>query len=123
MAHAKTALIVDDSSSMRMCINYALKEAGYLVSEAPDGQQALSMAKTTSFNLIITDINMPVMGGYELTDKLRLLPQYKHTPILILTTESSPEAKAIGKKSGATGWIIKPFNQEKLSQVFDRLCA
>lgn len=107
-------LAVDDSASMRQMVAFTLKGAGYDVTEAADGVQALSAAKSNKFNLVITDINMPNMDGISLTKELRTLPDYKFIPILTLTTESTPEKKQEGKAAGATGWIVKPFDPEQL---------
>ncbi len=107
-------LAVDDSASMRQMVSFTLKGAGYDVTEAKDGQEALQIAKSNSYNLVITDINMPIMDGITLTKELRSLPAYKFTPILTLTTESSGEKKMAGKQAGATGWIVKPFNPDQL---------
>ncbi len=107
-------LAVDDSASMRQMVSFTLKGAGYDVVEAADGVQALNIAKTRSVNLVITDVNMPNMDGITLIKELRTLPNYKFTPLLMLTTESSPEKKQQGKAAGATGWIVKPFNPDQL---------
>jgi two-component system chemotaxis response regulator CheY len=107
-------LAVDDSASMRQMVVFTLKSAGYEVTEASDGVQALQQAKSKKFNIVITDVNMPNMDGIALTKELRALPDYKFTPILTLTTESTPEKKQEGKAAGATGWIVKPFNPEQL---------
>ncbi len=107
-------LAVDDSASMRQMVSFTLKDAGYEVTEAADGEEALKIAKGGSFNLVLTDINMPKMNGIELTRALRALPDYKFTPILTLTTESTPEKKQEGKAAGATGWIVKPFSPDQL---------
>ena len=107
-------LAVDDSASMRQMVSFTLKGAGYDVTEAKDGQEALQIAKSNRYNLVITDINMPIMDGITLTKELRALPAYKFTPILTLTTESSGEKKMAGKQAGATGWIVKPFNPDQL---------
>ena len=109
-----TILAVDDSASMRQMVSFTLKGAGFDVVEASDGAEALRLAKTKAFNLVITDINMPNMDGITLVKELRALPNYKFTPLLLLTTESSPEKKQQGKAAGATGWIVKPFNPEQL---------
>ncbi len=109
-----TILAVDDSISMRQMVTHTLKTAGYDVVEAGDGSQALGKAKQQRVNAVITDVNMPVMDGITLVRELRALPEYKFTPILLLTTESSPEKKAEGKAAGATGWLVKPFNPEQL---------
>lgn len=108
-------LIVDDSTMLRDMLNYALNEGGYNdVVEAVDGVDGLSKAKSTTFDLIITDVNMPNMDGLTLIKELRKLPQYISRPILVLTTERSDEMKAKGKASGATGWIVKPFVPDQL---------
>jgi len=108
-------LIVDDSTMLRDMLNYALNEGGYAdVIEAVDGVDGLAKAKATSFDLIITDVNMPNMDGLTLIEELRKMPQYSKTPILVLTTERSDEMKAKGKMAGATGWIVKPFVPDQL---------
>jgi len=109
-----TILAVDDSASMRQMVAFTLKGAGFNVIEASDGQQALEKAKQTSFDLVLSDVNMPVMDGIELVKNLRTLPEYKFTPILMLTTESAGDKKMQGKNAGATGWLVKPFNPDQL---------
>lgn len=109
-----TILAVDDSASMRQMVAFTLKGAGFDVVEAVDGQDALGKAKSQSFNLVVTDVNMPNMDGISLIRELRALPDYKFTPMLMLTTESGGDKKAQGKAAGATGWIVKPFNPEQL---------
>jgi two-component system chemotaxis response regulator CheY len=107
-------LAVDDSASMRQMVSFTLKGAGYDVVEANDGVQALGVAKSKQVNLVVTDVNMPNMDGISLIRELRSLPNYKFTPILMLTTESDPAKKAEGKSAGATGWLVKPFNPDQL---------
>lgn len=107
-------LIVDDSASMRNMVSATLQSAGHQVQDAGDGEQALTKARVQSFDAVITDLNMPVMNGIELVKNLRTLPSYKYTPILLLTTESATDKKSEGKQAGATGWLVKPFNPEKL---------
>lgn len=107
-------LAVDDSASMRQMVTFTLKGAGYEVEEAADGQQALNKAKSGKFNIVISDVNMPVMDGITLIKNLRALPDYKFIPILMLTTESTADKKQEGKSAGATGWIVKPFNPDQL---------
>ena len=109
-----TILAVDDSASMRQMVVHTLKSAGYDVIDAADGSQGLAKAKQTQVNLVITDVNMPVMDGITLVKELRKLPQYKFTPILLLTTEAGADKKAEGKAAGATGWLVKPFNPEQM---------
>ena len=111
---AASILAVDDSASMRQMVSFTLKGAGYDVVEAADGAQALDIAKSRAVNLVITDVNMPNMDGISLIRELRSLPSYRFTPLLMLTTESSPEKKQQGRAAGATGWVVKPFNPEQL---------
>jgi len=108
-------LIVDDSNMLRDMVKYALNEGGYPdIVEAVDGVDGLAKAKATQFDLIVSDINMPNMNGFELIAQLRKLPVYASTPILTLTTEKTDDMKAKGKEVGATGWIVKPFVPEQL---------
>jgi two-component system chemotaxis response regulator CheY len=102
-------------------VAFTLKGAGYEVVEAADGQEGLDKAKGRTFNLILTDQNMPRMDGLTLVKGLRALPQYKGTPILILTTESSDAMKSAGKTAGATGWLVKPFDPPKLLEVVKKV--
>ena len=109
-----TILAVDDSASMRQMVVFTLKGASFNVIEASDGQQALEKAKQSTVDLVLSDVNMPVMDGIELVKNLRTLPEYKFTPILMLTTESASDKKMQGRSAGATGWLVKPFNPEQL---------
>lgn len=114
-------LVVDDSNSIRDMVSFTLKNAGYETVEAKDGQEGLNKAKTSSFDLVISDVNMPIMNGITLCQELRKLPSFKFTPILMLTTESSGDMKQKGKAAGATGWLVKPFNPEKLIATIKRV--
>jgi two-component system chemotaxis response regulator CheY len=107
-------LTVDDSAAMRQMVEVTLTSAGYDVEQARDGREALDIAHNTSFDLVITDVNMPEMDGLTLVRQLRGMPGYKHTPLLVLTTEGTTERKMEGREAGATGWIVKPFNPDKL---------
>jgi len=118
---AKIILTVDDSASIRQMVAFTLKSAGYTVIEAADGQEGLDKAKTNAANLVLTDQNMPRMDGLTLIKSLRGLPQYKSVPILMLTTESSDAMKAQGKAVGATGWLVKPFDPQKLLEVVKKV--
>jgi two-component system chemotaxis response regulator CheY len=106
---------------MRRLISFALTSAGHQVLEAPDGLAALDLLKTTSVDLVISDVNMPNMNGIELTRNLRQLPAHAKTPILIVTTESEGGTKAAGKQAGATGWIVKPFEAPQLLALVKRV--
>ena len=114
---AKTILAVDDSASIRQMVSFTLKSAGYDVVEAVDGIDGLDKAKAKNVNLVLTDQNMPRMDGLTLIEILRKMPQYASTPILMLTTESSDAMKTQGRAAGATGWLVKPFDPQKLIEV------
>ncbi|HNG81283.1 MAG TPA: response regulator [Burkholderiaceae bacterium] len=114
-------LAVDDSASMRQMVSFTLKSAGYNVVEAVDGQDAWEKAGGRAFDLVLTDQNMPRMDGISLTKKLRESSQFKATPILILTTESSDQMKQAGRAAGATGWLVKPFDPAKLLEVIKKV--
>lgn len=118
---AKKVLVVDDSQAVRQSVGYVLKEEGYEVVESADGLDALSQLDTDSFGLIITDVNMPNMDGITLTGKIRENPDHKFTPILVLTTEAESDKMKEGKAAGATGWIVKPFESDKLLSVVRKL--
>jgi two-component system chemotaxis response regulator CheY len=115
------ALAVDDSASMRQMVSFTLKAAGFDVAEAEDGQAALELASKEKFRLVLADVNMPRMDGITLVRNLRGLADYKFTPLLMLTTESTPEKKQEGKAAGATGWLVKPFNPEQLVATVQRV--
>lgn len=116
----KIALIVDDSASMRQMVNFTLKDAGYEVVAAGNGKEALTALAGKKADVIITDLNMPVMDGITFITEARKLPAYKFTPIIMLTTESQESKKAEGKKAGASGWIVKPFKPEELVGTVQR---
>ena len=118
-----TILAVDDSASMRAMVSFTLKDAGYEIISAVDGDDALEKAKSNDPDLVLTDVNMPNMDGITLIKELRKLPKYKYTPMLMLTTESSTEKKMEGKMAGATGWLVKPFNPEQLIATIRRVTA
>lgn len=110
-------LTVDDSASIRLTTRIALTNAGYAVTEAVDGADGLSKMKTGSFDLIVTDLNMPNMDGLAMIRGLRQLPAYMGTPVIFLTTESDGDIKQQAKAAGATGWLTKPFDPETLIKI------
>jgi two-component system, chemotaxis family, chemotaxis protein CheY len=114
-------LAVDDSPSMRDMVRIALSGAGFQVTQAADGAEALEIARGDSFDLVLSDVNMPRMDGIALIRALRAEANYKHTPILMLTTESSADRKREGKDAGATGWIVKPFDPAQLVATMQRV--
>jgi two-component system, chemotaxis family, chemotaxis protein CheY len=117
----RTIMTVDDSTSMRQMVKATLQSAGYGVVEAADGEEALEYARQNSVDLVISDVNMPRMDGITLVHQLRALSTYRLTPLLLLTTESSQEKKLEGKRAGATGWIVKPFNPAQLLATLEKL--
>lgn len=118
----KTVLVVDDSVSMRQMVGFTLTNAGYTVVEAVDGQDAVSkLTGGAKPNLVITDLNMPVMDGISFIKYVRSMADFKFTPILMLTTESADNKKKDGQAAGATGWIVKPFNPEQMLKVVQKV--
>ena len=117
----KNIMTVDDSSSLRQMVGLVLRSASYEVIEAVDGVNSLSKLKGQDVHLFLVDVNMPNMGGLELTRQLRAIPQYKFIPIVLLTTESSAEKKQEGKAAGASAWIIKPFDPDQLLAVVKKV--
>lgn len=118
---AKTILIVDDSTSMRQMVGYTLRQAGFWVIEGTNGQDALQKLEGQRVELIITDLNMPVMDGITFIKQLRNRPASRGTPVLMLTTESEDAKKKEGRAAGATGWMVKPFNPSKLLETIARV--
>jgi two-component system chemotaxis response regulator CheY len=118
---SKTALVVDDSISMRQMVSFTLREAGFEVIEAGNGQEALDRLKGQKLSVIITDLNMPVLDGIGFIKQVRARPGYKFTPILMLTTEAQQSRKAEGRSAGATGWLVKPFDPKALLATLARV--
>jgi two-component system chemotaxis response regulator CheY len=118
---AKTILAVDDSSSLRQMVAFSLKAAGYQVVEAVDGVDGLEKARLQTVDLVLTDQNMPRMDGLALIKSLRELPTYQKVPILMLTTESSDDMKSKGRAAGANGWLVKPFDPQRLIEVVKKV--
>ena len=120
---AKNVLIVDDSASLRQVVNIALKGAGYNVIEACDGKDALSKLNGEKIHLIISDVNMPNMDGITFVKEAKKLPNYKFTPIIMLTTESQDEKKKKGQAAGAKAWVVKPFQPAQMLSAVSKLIA
>lgn len=117
----KQILIVDDSESIREVVTFTLENAGHDVTKAIDGKDALSQLNGQEYDLIITDLHMPIMDGIELIREVRATEQYKFIPILFLTTESQAAKKQEAREAGATGWIVKPFVPEKLLAAINKV--
>jgi two-component system chemotaxis response regulator CheY len=118
----KTVLTVDDSKTMRDMVSFTLKGSGYNVLEAEDGQQGVTVINSNHVDAIITDLNMPNMNGIDFIRSARSNPKYATIPILMLTTEGDASKKMEGRSAGATGWIVKPFQPEKLIEVMQKVC-
>lgn len=118
---AKTIMTADDSASIRQCVRIALCEAGYGVVEATDGQEAVNLFERNKIDMLIFDVNMPNMDGIEAIRRVRQMPAGKFIPAILLTTESAETMKQKGKQAGATGWIVKPFNPEKLIGIVKKV--
>lgn len=118
---AKTIMVVDDSTSVRQMVAFTIKNCGYDVIEAKDGQDALAKIDGKAVDMIITDLNMPNLDGIGLIRGVRNQPSNRFIPIIMLTTESQDSKKAEGKQAGATGWIVKPFKPEQLVGVIKKV--
>lgn len=114
-------LAIDDSPTICALVARALRGAGFTVSVASDGVEGVEMLASVAPDLIVTDLNMPRMDGFGLIDSVRNSENFSHVPILVLTTESSAELRARARASGATGWIVKPFNDQRLVSVISRV--
>ncbi len=110
----KRILIVDDSDIIRQQLRLCLEPAGYEVIERNSGEAGLDKARQGAFDLVLSDVNMPGIGGLEMVTRLRQLPGHQKTPVFMLTTESSREMAQKGKEVGATVWIVKPFKPDVL---------
>lgn len=120
---SKTILIVDDSASLRQVVAIALKGAGYDVIEASDGRDGLSKLDGRKVHLIISDVNMPNMDGITLVKEIKQKPDYKFTPIIMLTTESQDDMKSKGQAAGARAWVVKPFQPAQMLAAVSKLIA
>jgi two-component system chemotaxis response regulator CheY len=117
MSDAKSILVVDDTRSMRKMVAAVLTGAGYEVSEAGDGVEALELAQSRRFDLVVTDHNMPRMDGVTLVRELRQLGLYDDVALIVLSTEVDPVLKQKGRDAGATGWMAKPFDPERMLDI------
>jgi two-component system chemotaxis response regulator CheY len=114
---SKSILVVDDTRSMRAMVAAVLQGAGYEVAQAGDGVEALELARTRVFDLVVTDHNMPRMDGVTLVRELRTLPPYDPVALIVLSTEASPELRQRGRDAGATGWMAKPFDPQRMLDI------
>jgi two-component system chemotaxis response regulator CheY len=118
---AKRILVVDDSASVRTVAGIALREAGYEVIEASNGQEGLARLSGDRIHLIISDVNMPVLDGIGFLKQVKQHPQYKFTPVIMLTTESGEDKKQEGRAAGAKAWITKPFQPQVMLDAVSKL--
>lgn len=116
-------MTIDDSKTMRDMLMLTLADAGFEVLQAVDGQEGVDMLEKEKVDVVITDINMPRMDGYEVVRQLRMRPEHQKTPILVLTTESEIEKKKMGKDVGATGWLVKPFDPDRLVETVRKVAC
>ena len=114
-------LIVDDSESIRELVGSTLSEVGYEVSRGVDGKDAFDQLQDIKVDLVLTDLNMPTMDGIMLLKEIRKHEKYKYLPVLILTTESEAKKRQEAKEAGATGWIVKPFDQDRLLKIISKV--
>ena len=117
----KKVLVVDDSSSVRTVARMALRERGYEVIEAANGCEALEKLNSERCHLVISDVNMPTMDGITLLKEIKRLPNYKFTPVIMLTTEAGEDKKQEGRAAGAKAWITKPFQPQLLVDAVSKL--
>jgi two-component system chemotaxis response regulator CheY len=117
----KTIMIIDDSASLRQVVNIALSDAGYEVLEACDGRDALGKLGGRKIHLMVCDVNMPNMDGITFVKSMRTLPDYRFTPVIMLTTETGEEKKREGQAAGARAWMVKPFKPDQLLQAVSKL--
>ncbi len=118
---AKTIMVVDDSASLRTVVGIALKGAGYDVLEGSDGRDALAKLTGQKVHLIITDLNMPNMDGIGLVKAVKAHPNYKFTPIIMLTTEGQEAKKQEGQAAGVKAWVLKPFQPQQMLHAVAKL--
>ena len=119
---AKTIMIVDDSASIRTVVGIALRGEGYTVIEAINGQDAINKLTGQKVNLIISDVNMPIMDGITFVKNVKTMAAYRFTPIIMLTTESDESKNREGQAAGAKAWVVKPFKPEQMLGAVQRLC-
>jgi two-component system chemotaxis response regulator CheY len=114
-------LSVDDSKLIRDMVSTVLRSEGHEVMTAEDGLQGMELARQHTFDLVLADINMPVMNGIDMVAKMRELEGYEFTPIVMMTTETSNYKKEKAKSIGASGWLAKPFTPERLLKAVNKL--
>jgi two-component system, chemotaxis family, chemotaxis protein CheY len=117
----KRILTIDDSKTIRDMLMLTLADAGFDVLQAVDGKDGLDVLDREQVDVVITDINMPKMDGYEVIRHMRSNSAHKTTPILVLTTESEADKKNLARAAGATGWMVKPFDPDRLIATINKV--
>ena len=118
---AKRVLTIDDSKTIRDMLRLTLLDAGFEVLQAVDGQDGVEVLAKEPVDVVITDINMPKMDGYGVIRHMRADPAHKSTPVLVLTTESEVEKRNLAREAGATGWMVKPFDPDRLIATINKV--
>jgi two-component system chemotaxis response regulator CheY len=118
---AKTIMIVDDSASLRQVVSITLTSAGYDVLAACDGKDALGKLSGQKINLVISDVNMPNLDGIGFVSQMKAMPNYKFTPVIMLTTESGTDMKQAGQAAGVKAWVVKPFQPQQMLDAVSKL--
>lgn len=120
---SRRVLVVDDNATIRMLSGKVLAGMGLTPVDACDGEAGLALAEKERFELVLADVNMPKMDGIEMIRRIRKIPGYQRTPILIISTENTPEIMQRGKEAGANGWLVKPFQRERLLALLEKLVS
>lgn len=118
-----TILAIDDSRTIRELLRETLTNAGFIVHVAIDGIDGLEQLPTVAPQVVVTDINMPRLDGFGVIEAIRSGQNFSGLPILVLTTESAPDLKERARNCGATGWIVKPFDDARLVSAIRRISA
>ena len=116
-----TILVVDDSASLRQVVAISLQSKGYDVIQAGNGKEALDKLDGTKINLVISDVNMPIMDGLTFVTAMKKLPRYRFTPVIMLTTEAGSDMKDRGRAAGVKAWVVKPFKPEQMLTAVAKL--
>lgn len=116
-------LVVDDMAMYRRMASHALVAAGYEVLEAENGEDGLQVLAESDIHAVVSDLNMPVMDGLTMIERIRANLTTRGIPVLMVTTESSAEIRARGREAGATGWLVKPYKPAHLLMSLRRICA
>lgn len=119
---AKTIMIVDDAPSVRKIVGMALREAGYEVVEASNGEDAAHKLDGRKLDLVICDLNMPIMDGIGFLETIRSQQNYRFTPVIMLTTETAEEKKTQARAAGAKAWLTKPFQPSTMLSAVAKVC-